>query len=128
MSGGAKFFHFSQNNSGGSFAYDEAAGITAHVIIEAASSDDANRRAEEAGIYFDGCDAGIDCDCCGDRWHPAWGAGDDTPKVYGSDIRAEGGYRTSFSAWMDEGREVCIHPIDGPLEWYGVIKEGRTNA
>lgn len=35
MSGATKFWHFSQNNSGGAFDFDHLAGITHHVIIEA---------------------------------------------------------------------------------------------
>src|SRR5690606_15564338 len=43
--------------------------VTLNVIIEADSAHEANERAEAVGLYFDGCDAGIDCHCCGDRWH-----------------------------------------------------------
>jgi hypothetical protein len=24
-----------------------------------------------AGVYFDGIERGLDCDCCGDRWYRA---------------------------------------------------------
>ena len=60
------FFEYSQNNSGGSFKISES--VTTHVVIEAHDADHANRIAEEIGIYFDGCDKGMDCSCCGDRW------------------------------------------------------------
>ena len=36
--------------------------------IEAKSAEQANQLAEQHGIYFDGVERGIDCDCCGDRW------------------------------------------------------------
>lgn len=62
------FYLFRQNNSGGSFEIDLKAGIGPHVWIEAESSKEANRKAEDLGIYFDGCATGIDCDCCRDRW------------------------------------------------------------
>lgn len=65
----SKFYTYDQNNSGGSFTVDEKAGICIIVVIEAADADHANARAEDIGLYFDGCDKGMDCDCCGDRWY-----------------------------------------------------------
>lgn len=67
-----RFFHFSQNNSGGSFVVDTEAGIAQEVVIQATSPQEANAKAEAIGLYFNGCDAGIDCNCCGDRWYPKW--------------------------------------------------------
>ena len=64
-----KFYSFDQNNSGGSFQNSEKEGISEYVIIEALNAEDANARAEGIGLYFNGCDDGIDCDCCGDRWY-----------------------------------------------------------
>lgn len=66
-----KFFDFSQNNSGGSFVFDEQRGITHFVIVEAMDADHANSVAENIGLYFNGCESGNDCDCCGDRWSEA---------------------------------------------------------
>lgn len=60
----SKFYHFSQNNSGGSFDFDENSGITHHVVIEANSADHASARAQDIGIYFDGVRDGVDCGCC----------------------------------------------------------------
>lgn len=119
----AQWFEFYQNNSGGSFDYDEEQGITHFVIIEAESRDKAIDRAEEIGLYFDGCDAGMDCDCCGDRWYRGFGEGSEYPTVYGQDIRKDGGFVDSWDGWMKEGREVAIHPLNGLIEWYGVIKK-----
>jgi|ERR1700747_1051362 len=66
---GNKFYTFDQNNSGGSFEFSD---VFAHfMIIEAASADEANEIAEGLGIYFNGCETGEDCSCCGDRWHQA---------------------------------------------------------
>lgn len=64
-----KYYKFSQNNSGGTFdTIDENVG--AHtVVIQAESEKQANKIAESLGIYFDGCDSGSDCSCCGDRWY-----------------------------------------------------------
>lgn len=64
------FFEFNQNNSGGSFVVNDK--VCHRVIIEADSKSDAEMKAEELGIYFDGVAAGFDCECCGDRWHSPW--------------------------------------------------------
>jgi hypothetical protein len=77
------FFTFSQNNSGGKF--QRVAGkINEYVIIEAHDTEEANKRAEEIGIYFDGVNMGWDCGCCGDRWTRIWEDGEGTaePMIY----------------------------------------------
>ena len=56
------FYRFTQNNSGGFFVGPQA------LIIEASSTEEAEARAIEAGVYFDGVAAERDCECCGDRW------------------------------------------------------------
>lgn len=66
------FYSYRQNNSGGFFITDENAGLGPRVLIEASSAHEANDRAKTIGIYFDGCDSGEDCECCGDRWDRAW--------------------------------------------------------
>lgn len=57
------FFNFQQNNSGGYFTKPAH-----HVWVEADSADEANKLAEENGIYFNGRASRKDCNCCGDRW------------------------------------------------------------
>lgn len=75
------FYTFSQMNSGGSFIGDYR-----YIIIEADSADEANQIAEDHGVYFDGCYYGIDCRCCGDRWHRCWEYdGTENPEIYGID-------------------------------------------
>jgi hypothetical protein len=64
-----KFYRFRQNNSGGHFHENDKVGEL--VIVEAISHTEANEIAEDNGIYFDGCDSGRDCSCCGDRWYKA---------------------------------------------------------
>jgi len=62
-----KWYHYDQNNSGGSFgrpAYN--------VYIEAFDCRHADFIAEDNDLYFDGVDKGRDCECCGDRWYKAW--------------------------------------------------------
>lgn len=66
----SKFYTYIQNNSGGSFDLDD--NIAQFVIIEANDYLQANKRAKEVGIYFNGCDSGMDCSCCGDRWYELW--------------------------------------------------------
>jgi hypothetical protein len=60
------FYTFDQNNTHGYFIKDEY--LSEYVIIEANSADEANEKAVALGIYFDGIEKGVDCECCGDRW------------------------------------------------------------
>ena len=80
-----KRYEYHQNNSGGSFitpkwtgtkkqggVFSDLAGDDGKcdVWVMAESADEANYKAKKyAGVYFDGCDQGIDCECCGDRWY-----------------------------------------------------------
>lgn len=66
------WYEFRQNNSGGSFHTNDD--VSVEVLIQAASSGEADIKAEEIGIYFDGVEEGRDCDCCGNRWHSAGNA------------------------------------------------------
>jgi hypothetical protein len=114
-----KFYHFSQNNSGGSFVLDERRGLTHNVIVEAYSADDANARAIELGIYFNGCATGNDCSCCGDRWSSQYSDSDGTsvPTIYDEPVETH----SSWVAWMKPGKETAVHYIDGRIEWFGVF-------
>lgn len=62
-----KFFEYRQNNSGGRFDIDDT--LTVRVIVEAKDQKQAIQIGENLGIYFNGCDEGLDCSCCGDRWY-----------------------------------------------------------
>ena len=75
-------FQFRQNNSGGRFIGPK------NVVIQAENAADANDIAQNSqDIYFNGVAKGIDCDCCGDRWHAVhdfdaddiWGVNMDNP-------------------------------------------------
>ena len=102
-----KFYEFHQNNSGGSFVFNED--LSYKVIIEARSADEANRKAEEIGIYFNGCDDGTDCSCCGDRWYPADG--------YGASDTADTFIDPKWTWWTDkDGTYMVIHYLDGRKE------------
>lgn len=63
------YFLFRQNNSGGYI--EKTPDLDWRVYVQADDHYEANRRAEELGIYFDGCNSEIDCPCCGDRWYRA---------------------------------------------------------
>jgi hypothetical protein len=107
------FYDFRQNNSGGGFDFNADDGISVHVIIEANSAEDANERAENLGLYFDGCDDGRDCECCGDRWYSAWGEGDAVPSMYGTPV----GEAEAYMLWAPEGvAEAYVHYLDGRVE------------
>jgi hypothetical protein len=108
------FYHFGQNNSGGSFDFDKEAGVTHHVVVEGDTIEDVVKRARDIGIYFDGCDAGIDCNCCGDRWHEPYREElDADPLVYGEHPSKLNGMK-----WMADGFECAIHHKDGTIDWY----------
>jgi len=64
-----KTYQFSQNNSGGSFITDSV--LCHRLFIEAPNAATANAIAQSKGVYFDGCENGTDCPCCGDRWYEA---------------------------------------------------------
>jgi hypothetical protein len=99
----AKFFEYSQNNSGGSFDIDDAKGIGPRVWIEARDAQEADSLAGRLGIYFDGCESGLDCSCCGDRWSSAWGEGSAEPEI---------SQEYDFN-WHDT---VYLHRLDGSVE------------
>lgn len=110
------FYTFNQNNSGGSFDRDQ--NVSHYVIIEADTPSAANTKATSVGIYFNGCDDGTDCRCCGDRWYEAWGNGDETPSIY--DKKPEE-YKDSF---CKPGDTYCIiYYADGRKT---VLTKGET--
>ena len=81
------FYTFCQSNPGG--RYDET--MPMYVIIQAVSAEDANKKAESVGVYFDGIAQGIDCSCCNDRWYRVEESdGTDTAQVYEQDAIDDG--------------------------------------
>lgn len=71
------WFTYSQNNSGGAFSGP------AFVIVEALSAAEAEARAIEHNVYFDGVAQAGDCECCGDRWYRAYDEdATDEPRIY----------------------------------------------
>ena len=104
-----KFYEFRQNNSGGSFSNSEKDGIAEYVVIEALNAEHANTIAEGIGLYFDGCDNGNDCPCCGDRWYRVDESdGSDVPSIYGEPLE---NVKKSFF------RDKCfVHYLDGKFK------------
>lgn len=118
------FFHYNQNNSGGSFVSDAKRGITHHVVIEAESADEANDKASVIGLYFDGVNDGTDCECCGDRWYHKYGVGDSIPSVYGRPIQ-DADLQYYWISKEEAPGEICVHYADGRMEWSDGAGKGR---
>jgi hypothetical protein len=111
------WYEYTQNNTGGSFVEDDRVG--SYVWVEAASADEANSRAEGVGIYFDGCDNGMDCSCCGDRWYPVWkDDGSDKPELYGKRVTRRKGsvVMDGFSSSLHEGTTLHLYYKNGTHE------------
>ena len=117
-----KWYTFSQNNSGGSFVEDKERGIGGYVIIEAVDAAHANGRAENIGLYFDGCGIGMDCSCCGDRWCEASDPydGNDSPMIYDEKVRPALEGEEPFKDWDIYS---YMHPLVG--DFSPVVKEKK---
>lgn len=118
------WYHYCQNNSGGSHEYDASRGISVDVYVEADSADEANERALEIGLYFDGVDGGRDCDCCGNRWYEETYAQDDDfePPTEDEALLIDENARSTPMKWADEGNyDVFVHPKGKPF--YGAHAE-----
>lgn len=112
-----KFYTFDQNNSGGNFDYDERAGITHYVIVEAVDRNHAISRAESIGLYFNGVEEGNDCPCCGDRWStPYKDEGDDEPMLHSTPVAAH--ERGKWSFFEEDQKEIAVHYLDNRIEWF----------
>lgn len=101
------FWEFRQINSGGWFDWK----VGQSVLIEAASRDEANERALDKGVYFDGVDEGMDCPCCGDRWYRCWeDDGEKKPQVWVSHYKGFWGKPTDVVAAVhyQDGRERIV--------------------
>ncbi|MFC4114137.1 DUF7296 family protein [Nonomuraea zeae] len=114
------FYTYRQNNSGGSFSFDED-GISVYVIVEADSASEADSKAREIGLYFDGIG---DCSCCGSRWssnaNSYWGddtKGDAVPSIYGEPVEQ---VEESWT-WMGDRPEGFIHYRNGNIDSIRVV-------
>ena len=105
------FYLYDQNNSGGGFDVNDR--VAHYVFVEADSAAEADRKAEEIGIYFDD-DFNIDCECCGTRWSRAWSdEGEETPTIYGKPIEEHD------DPWMRDGKpRAHVYYKDGTKRSY----------
>jgi hypothetical protein len=99
------FYTFCQNNSSGVFHTDQEMGIAKYVCIECDRPENLQNIAEKIGLYFNGCEDGIDCYCCGDRWCLPYEEGSSEPEVYGEKI-----------VFSNTG-SVAVHYLDGSIRW-----------
>jgi len=105
-----RFYNYRQNNSGGSFELNDS--VSYNVIIEANSGAEADERAEEIGMYFNGCENDMDCPCCGDRWYSAQGEeGDATPLLFKKPAEEH------FECWAKLGDVYCyVYYLNGEVQ------------
>lgn len=105
-----KYYQFRQNNSGGSF-YGPIV-----VWIQARSAEEANRRAESCGLYFNGAnDDGPDCPCCGDRWSRVYeGDGYEDVRYYDRPLK-ELQDNPPKIRWQRAPENYIIYNFDGTL-------------
>jgi hypothetical protein len=115
------WYTYIQNNSGGSFIVNDHIGH--YVLIEADSTYAANRIAEDIGIYFDGCDSGRDCDCCGDRWTSQLDmeSVEEQPKIW-----EESAYTYRPTIW-DKRSVIYLYHKNGRRERITHTKDGSTH-
>ena len=108
------FYHFNQNSSGGVHSFDHTAGISVNVIIEAYSADEANRIAQDIGLYFDG--EGY-CSCHGDRWYEASAADSaEYPHIHGAPL-TDSLEHPLDTRWASKGEpEAYVHYLNGMIE------------
>lgn len=127
------FYEYRQNNSSGFFVIDND--VSRYVLIEAPSADAANRKAKGVGIYFDGCDWGQDCSCCGDRWYERSHPLDDFTAHHWQhdnktfdDVRGYAQQIANWDNWAEDGKpSVIVYFADGTVERF-YRKKGETNA
>lgn len=110
------FYTYYQNNSGGEFLDDKEVGK--YVIIEADTANEANEKAQKCGIYFNGYEENIDCDCCGDRWYKAYdrvrgGTSYPTPTINGYTLEE---YRDKLDIYSKEIVNIHIYYKDNKHE------------
>lgn len=121
-----KFYTFRQNNSGGRFHLDALRGQGVMTFVEAPDAKTANEIALDHGIYFDGCQVGWDCPCCGDRWYEQDDDDDATEVETIEELQVFDGYGTTGIAHAepyflaDEGPSYCVITLDGKVHNFGV--------
>ena len=100
-----KWYHVSQNNTGGTFRVDD--NLAYHVFFQATSAKHAEAIADDI------LDNSGSCSCCGNRWDTYWDEDDgyDVPSVYGDPyIPERGKYKFCYVESADYAR---LHYLDG---------------
>lgn len=109
------WYLFSQNNSGGSFIVDDD--VSEYVFIQANTGKEAEIKALEIGIYFNGVEDGSDCECCGDRWYG--GSECNFPMSWGTEkLRTINDYikTLSSSRYNSSSKSFRVYYADGKIE------------
>lgn len=91
-----KWFRYRQNNSGGKHRNDPFA-----LIVKATDHKQANEKAKEH-IYFNGCEDGTDCSCCGDRWYEKYDSDIDGYEVFTTKEEAVSEARECAEGWIKD--------------------------
>lgn len=110
------FYMWNQNNSGGGFDVDE--NVSHRVVIEADTYEQAEAKAFDFGIYYDGVLKEIDCDCCGDRWYEGEELNGNQEEVeeYLKKLAAEYG-------WVDP--DIIVHYANGDKKTFTRVKKNN---
>lgn len=108
-----KFFPFTQNNSGANYEINEPVGISQKIYIQATNAELANKKAESIGVYFDGVNLDIDCECCGNRWTETT----DYDQMNNEELQEDIDRSIKFMRMIGEDatNSVFIHKIDGTI-------------
>lgn len=96
------FYIWDQNNSGGFFVVNDK--LTHRVVIEADSYKEAESKALDFGVYYDGVEEGHDCSCCGDRWYQ--GEEVKLPADYSESVYSKRGFKIVGK------KEIILHTIE----------------
>ena len=121
-----KFYTYNQNNSGGSFM-----GPAMYVIVEAKDAMDADRIAQDHGVYFDGVMDQRDCPCCGDRWYSMFGdEATDVPSIYSTPVSEYFTKKYPDGAWEKESRNTrrAWAEADKTLAALVIYADGHTES
>jgi hypothetical protein len=107
-----KFYLYDQNNSGGSFVYDDNFGE--NVLIEARSSGEANQKMQDMGCWEHGS-----CSCCGDRWSSIYDGDEYNVFATAEEVIARSAPDPDAKySFEQRGRQLVIHYLDGRVEWH----------
>jgi hypothetical protein len=105
-----KWYHFSQNNSGGYFIQNDT--VAEDVFIQATCEEEACRIASD--LFEDYSDY---CECCGERWSYYYIEEADVPSRYGVPITEK------YDRWGEDAYAVLHHYDNTVTKFYPNQKE-----